>query len=302
MELFTKILYLWESSLLFTSFPKGVIFMLRGLTKAGFGTSIDDKQFIELAANFNFQSVDIDAKQFIENYGLPDAKAILEENKIVVGAIALPVEWRKSNEEFQSDIVNLVSSAKAAFDLGCTRCCTYILPSTDLKPASFMSTVIKRLRACAEILDVYGIRLGLEYVGPHHLRKLGKYPFIWTQNETLELIDAIGKSNVGILLDSYHWYTTGLSSEDITRLNEKHIVHVHINDAYPLPIEELKDNDRLYTGEGVIDLPLFLNSIKQTGYNGSISQEVLTPNLPSESVVEIMKRTKQGFDKVFSSI
>lgn len=301
MELFTKI-YTYGKAPYFLHISERGIFMLRGLTKAGFGTSIEDKQFIELAADFNFQSVDIDAKQFIENYGLPHAKAILEENKIVIGAISLPVEWRKSNEEFQSDIVNLISSAKAAFDLGCTRCCTYILPSTDLKPASFMITAIKRLRACAEILDVYGIRLGLEYVGPHHLQKLGKYPFIWTQNETLELIDAIGKSNVGLLLDSYHWYTTGLSSEDITRLNEKQIVHVHINDAYRLPIEEIKDNDRLYTGEGVIDLPLFLNSIKQTGYNGAISQEVLTPNPPTESVVELMKRSKNGFDKVFSSI
>ncbi|WP_226526752.1 sugar phosphate isomerase/epimerase family protein [Metabacillus niabensis] len=276
--------------------------MLRGLTKAGLGSFADDKQFIELASEYSFQSVDLDAKNLIEAYGLIEAQEILLVNNIQLGAIGLPVEWRSSHEEFSKDLVNLASAAKAAQELGCTRCCTYILPSTDLKSAQFMSLAVKRLRICAEILGSYDVRLGLEYVGPHHLRNTWKNPFIWTQEETLQLIDAIGLPNVGLLLDSYHWYTTGLSSEDLSNLNAQQIVHVHINDAENLPVEELKDNDRLYTGEGVIDLPLFLKSIKKTGYSGPISQEVLTPSQPSESGEELIKRSKIGFDKVFSNI
>lgn len=276
--------------------------MLRGLTKAGLGSFTDDKQFIELASEYSFQSVDLDAKNLIDVYGLIEAKEILQSNNIQLGAIGLPVEWRNSHEEFTKDLVNLASTAKAAQDLACTRCCTYILPSTDLKSAQFMSLAVKRLRICAEILGSYDVRLGLEYVGPHHLRNTWKNPFIWTQEETLQLIDAIGLPNVGLLLDSYHWYTTGLSSKDLSNLNEQQIVHVHINDAADLPVEGLKDNDRLYTGEGVIDLPLFLKSIKKTGYSGPISQEVLTPKQPSESGEELIKRSKIGFDKVFNNI
>ncbi|MGQ4664743.1 sugar phosphate isomerase/epimerase family protein [Metabacillus halosaccharovorans] len=276
--------------------------MLRGLTKAGLGSFADDKQFIELASEYSFQSVDLDAKDLIEVYGLIGAKEILQVNNIHLGAIGLPVEWRSSHEEFTKDLVNLASAAKAAQDLGCTRCCTYILPSTDVKSAQFMSLAVKRLRICAEILGSYDVRLGLEYVGPHHLRNTWKNPFIWTQEETLQLIDAIGLPNVGLLLDSYHWYTTGLSSEDLSNLNEQQIIHVHINDAADLPVEGLKDNDRLYTGEGVIDLHLFLKSIKETGYSGPISQEVLTPEQPSESGEELIKRSKIGFDKVFNNI
>ena len=276
--------------------------MLRGLTKAGLGTFVDDKQFIELAAEYSFQTVDLDAKDFIEAYGQEGAKEILQSNNIQIGAVGLPVEWRSSDKEFTQDLVTLASSAKAAQDLDCTRCCTYILPSTDFKSAQFMSLAVKRLKICAEILGSYGIRLGLEYVGPHHLRSTWKNPFIWTQEETLQLIDAIGLPNVGVLLDSYHWYTTGLSSEDLSNLNEQQIVHVHINDAADLPVNDLKDNDRLYTGEGVIDLPLFLKSIKKTGYSGPISQEVLTPTQPKESSEELIKRSKIGFDKVFNRL
>lgn len=276
--------------------------MLRGITKAGLGNISDDKRFIELAAEFGFQSVDLDAFSFVDQYGLEKARGILMENNMIVGSIGLPVEWRTSTEEFNQDLTKLASVAKAAAELGITRCCTYILPSTDLKSANFMSLAVTRLRICADILGSYGIRLGLEYVGPHHLRNRWANPFIWTQQETLEFIDAIGLPNVGLLLDSYHWYTTGLTSEDLANLTENQIVHVHINDAYNLPIKELKDNDRLITGEGVIDLPLFLNSIKRTGYTGPIAQEVLTTTTPTESVEELLRRTKNGYDKVFAKL
>ncbi|MBO1510284.1 sugar phosphate isomerase/epimerase family protein [Metabacillus bambusae] len=276
--------------------------MLRGITKAGLGQIADDKRFIELAAEFGFHSVDLDAKNFIDEYGVDRAKDILQKNEIEIGSIGLPVEWRQSTEIFSEGLSDLTATAKAAAELGCTRCCTYILPSTDLKAARLMSLAVKRLRICSDVLSAYGIRLGLEYVGPHHLRKTWKNPFIWTQEETLELIDAIGLSNVGLLLDSYHWYTTGLTSQDLVKLKENQIVHVHINDAYNLPAAELKDNDRLYTGEGVIDLALFLQSIKQTGYTGPVAQEVLTPSMPTQPIEELFRRSKLGFDKVFSEL
>src|SRR5690606_25797605 len=134
-------------------------------------------------------------------------------------------------EQFQQGLANLVVEAEAAASLGGTRCCTYILPSTDLQPAHFMALATKRLRVCAEILSAYGIRLGLEFVGPHHLRTNWANPFIWTMQETLDWIDAIGSPNVGLLLDAYHWYTNEMTVEDLYVLRPDQIVHAHINDA-----------------------------------------------------------------------
>ncbi|MBM7570021.1 sugar phosphate isomerase/epimerase family protein [Aquibacillus albus] len=276
--------------------------MLRGLTRAGLGNLENDKEFISLAASYGFQSVDLDAKGLIDAYGLEASKKLLLQQNIVIGSTNLPVEWRQTDKEFQQGITHLPAAAQAAAELGCTSCCTYILPSTDFKSASFMSVVVKRLRICAEILGAYGIRLGLEFVGPVHLRTAWKNPFIWTLDETLELIDAIGAPNVGILLDSYHWYTTGLTNADIEKLTVNQIVHVHINDAHDIPVDELKDNDRLYPGEGVIDLAGFLRSVRQTGYNGAVAQEVLTPEQPTATPEELVQRSKVGFDRVFREL
>ncbi|NIK75203.1 sugar phosphate isomerase/epimerase [Paenibacillus castaneae] len=275
--------------------------MLRGLTGAGLGRIESDEQLIELAAAHGFQAVDIDAGSLINRHGVEKARELLTSNGLIIGSIGLPVEWRTTEEAFLEGLEKLASAAAAAAALGCTSCCTYILPSTDYKAAHFMALATRRLRTCAQILGAYGIRLGLEFVGPHHLRTRWENPFIWTLEETLDWIAAIGESNVGLLFDAYHWYTNGLTVSDIEALRADQIVHVHINDAPNVPVEEALDNGRLYPGEGVIDLVGFLQGLAKIGYKGAVSQEILTAEAPSDSPEVLVLRSKAGFDKVFGA-
>ncbi|MBD2872518.1 sugar phosphate isomerase/epimerase family protein [Paenibacillus arenilitoris] len=275
--------------------------MLRGLTGAGLGRIESDERFIELAAAHGFQAVDLDAASLIARHGVEKARDLLESNGLVIGSIGLPVEWRTTEEAFLEGVQKLAAAAAAAQALGCTSCCTYILPSTDWKAAHFMAVATRRLRTCAQILGAYGIRLGLEFVGPHHLRTRWANPFIWTVEETLDWIGAIGESNVGLLFDAYHWYTNGLTVADIEALRADQIVHVHINDAPDVPVEEALDNGRIYPGEGVIDLAGFLKALHKIGYKGAVSQEILTAEPPNQTPEELFKRSQAGFDKVFGA-
>ncbi|MGO4696938.1 sugar phosphate isomerase/epimerase family protein [Paenibacillus sp. 2TAB26] len=275
--------------------------MLRGLTGAGLGRIESDEHLIKLAGAYGFQAVDLDAASLINRYGVEQARELLASNGVVIGSIGLPVEWRTTEEAFLEGLEKLASSAAAAAALGCTSCCTYILPSTDLKAARFMALATRRLRTCAQILGAYGIRLGLEFVGPHHLRTRWENPFIWTLEETLEWIDAIGESNVGLLFDAYHWYTNSLTVADIEALRPEQIVHVHINDAPDVPVEEALDNGRVYPGEGVIDLVGFLQALNRIGYKGAVSQEILSSEAELQTPEELAQRSKAGFDKVFGA-
>lgn len=275
--------------------------MLRGLTGAGLGKLESTEQFIELAAKYGFEAVDIDALALVESHSIDGARELLGKHGLVVGSIGLPVEWRGSEERFRADLPKLTQAAAAAAALGCTSCCTYVLPSTDLNAAHFMALATRRLRTCAQILGAYGIRLGLEFVGPHHLRTRWKHPFIWTVEETLDWIDAIGESNVGLLYDAYHWYTNGLTAADIEKLRPEQIVHVHINDAPDVPVEDVLDNGRVYPGEGVIDLAGFLQALEKIGYKGAVSQEILTATPPTDSPESLVQRSKAGFDKVYAA-
>jgi sugar phosphate isomerase/epimerase len=275
--------------------------MLRGLTRAGLGKIESNEQFIELAAKYGFQAVDIDALSLVETHTVAGARELLASRGLVVGSIGLPVEWRSTEEVFREGLPKLAQAAEAAAALGCTSCCTYVLPSTDLGAAHFMALATRRLRTCAQILGAYGIRLGLEFVGPHHLRTRWQNPFIWTIDETLDWIDAIGERNVGLLFDSYHWYTNGGTVADIAKLRADQIVHVHINDAPDVPVEEALDNGRVYPGEGVIDLAGFLQGLQGIGYTGAVAQEILTAEPPTDSPESLVQRSKAGFDKVYAA-
>ncbi|QJD86855.1 sugar phosphate isomerase/epimerase family protein [Cohnella herbarum] len=275
--------------------------MIRGLTRAGLGIIESNERFIADAARFGFQAIDLNPVHFIKECGLDKAEHLLESKGVMIGSIDLDVDWRSSEERFREGLKALPEAAEAAISLGCFKCCTYILPSTDEAAAPFMAAATRRLRLCADILGAYGIRLGLEFVGSRHLRTQWANPFLWTMDDTLDWIETIGARNAGLLIDSYHWHTNGLAVDDLLKLKPADIVHVHINDAKAGPIENLLDDDRLYPGEGVIDLHGFLQGLRAAGYTGVVAQEVLGSH-SSASMEELLARSKAGFDKVFANI
>ncbi|SEN06302.1 sugar phosphate isomerase/epimerase [Paenibacillus sp. OV219] len=275
--------------------------MLRGLSRAGLGNIGSDEQMIALAQQYGFQTVDIDARGLIERNGLEGAQELLKKSGVSVGAIGLSVEWRSTEEKFREGLAKLADDAAAAAALGSKVCCTYVLPATDYKAAHFAVIATRRLRTCAQILGAYGISLGLEFVGPHHLRTLWANPFLWSMDETLDWIAAIGEPNVGLLLDSYHWYTNGHTIAGIEALKPEQIAHVHINDAPDVPFEAALDNGRIYPGEGVIDLAGFLAALNSIGYKGSVTQEILSSEPPVGSPEELLARSKAGYDKVYTA-
>ncbi len=260
------------------------------------------QDFIRVASKHGFQAIDVDGKEIldmVQTMGVQSALDFLAQHDMRIGSFGLPVEWQHTTEQFQQSLTDLAIFADAAAKIGCTVCCTYILPSTDYDSASFMVIATSRLRTCAEILGAYGISLGLEFVGPHHLRTQWKNPFIWTMEDTLTWIDAIDKKNVGLLLDAYHWYTTESTLQDLLQLHASQVVHVHVNDAPNTPISAVLDNDRLYPLEGVIDLAGFLRALDTIGYQGVVAQEVLRLTPPQESLEELLTNSEKAFTAMF---
>jgi sugar phosphate isomerase/epimerase len=278
--------------------------MIKGLTRAGIGNGCSLADFIRMASANGIGAIDVNCKEIkdlINQQGVSGFIEVLQQNRMQIGAINLPIQWRMQEEQFREGLNLLVQDAEAASRVGCTIGTSYISPSTKQNAAPFMAAAIKRLRICAEILDAFGIKLALEFVGPHHLRTIENNVFIWTAEDTLTMIEAIGRRNVGLLYDSFHWHTNGLTVKDILKLDQSQIVHVHINDAPLLPIADILDNDRRYPGEGSVDLVGFLQALKQIGYQGVVSQEVLLKQPPQESVEELIRKSGVGMQKIFAS-
>ncbi len=255
-------------------------------------------EFARLAANTGYPGVDVALDRAMKA-GAPSTRALLDQLKLRPAILGFPVEFRKDDATFQRDMQKLDAAAQFARDIHCPRMMTWLNSSSETPKAELRALYKQRFTAAAAVLARYQVRLGLEFLGPLHLRTRFPHEFIWRMNEMMEFARECGP-NVGLNLDSWHWYHAGATPDDIIAAGKRGIVHVHFNDAAAQPPEKVLDNERLLPGEGVIDLVAFLHALKAIGYEDALSVEVfagklkeLTPEAAARAGLESSRRVMQ---------
>jgi len=271
--------------------------MYRGLNPGAIGITLPFVDTVQLAAKHGLGGIDLSPALLFEASSAERraAKQALMETGLLAGGYALPVHFRGSGELFRRDLERLPEVAATAAEFGCTRCVTCILPYHDelTFPENF-ELHRERLGECARVLEANGARLGLEFVGTGTMREGHPYDFIHDMKGVLELCKVIDAPHVGILLDSFHWHTSGGTVEQLeAQLSPEQIVYVQISDApADVPREEQRDDRRLLPGAtGVIDLAGFLDVLRAKGYDGPVtaapSAEELQALLPDDVLCRV---------------
>jgi len=228
--------------------------------------------FAELAHRTGYPGTDVNLREALP-FGTPDTLALLHKLQLKPAVVDLPVEFRKDDETFRADLAKLDEAVQFAVGIGCPRMTTYVMSSSETPKAELRKIYKARFTACANVLARSHCRLGLEFLGPLHIRTRFPHEFIWRMNEMLEFARECGP-NVGLLLDSWHWHHAGATTADIIAAGKDGIVHVQVNDSADLPPDKIRDNERLMPGEGVINLVAFLQALKEIGYADGVSPEV----------------------------
>jgi sugar phosphate isomerase/epimerase len=229
-------------------------------------------EFARLAAKTGFGGTDVNLSAAMKE-GTEATRRLLAELKLKPAIVGLPVDFRKDDAAFRQTMTGLAEAAEFAVAIGCPRMSTYIMPSSELPKAEQRKIFLDRFRAIAEVLQRKRVRLGLENVTPLHLRKRLPHEFIWRTDEMLGFAQECGP-NVGLLLDSWHWHHAEGTVQDIIMAGKDRIVHVQAADAPKLPPEQIRDNERLMPGEGIIDWNAFFGALKKVGYADGVSPEV----------------------------
>ncbi len=84
--------------------------------------------------------------------------------------------------------------------------------------------------------------------------------------ETLAFIDEVNQPALGLLLDTFHVNIEEASWTEPfrTAMRAGKLYHVHLG-----------DNNRLPPGQGLIDFPAIVATLRETGYTGYLSAELL---------------------------
>lgn len=281
--------------------------MTINLSCGAIGVSANQVQAIDLAHHHGFESVDASG-DYLAGLSDQQLKELLEDMKkkgIVFGSAGLPVEFRQDEGRFKESLSRLPRTAAGLRRAGVVRVGTYLSPGHDqLTYLLNFKQHARRLREAAQILKDHGQRLGLEYVGTQTLRNMRKYPFLHTMAETKELIAEIGTGNVGLVLDSWHWWTAGDTAPDILALRGDEVVAVDLNDAPAgIPKDQQRDNRReLPCATGVIDAAAFLNALNRIGFDGPVRAEPFNKPLNDLANEEACAATAAAMKKAFALI
>jgi sugar phosphate isomerase/epimerase len=113
---------------------------------------------------------------------------------------------------------------------------------------------------------------------------------------------ASGEPDATILPDVYHLYKGGSAPRGLRMLNGKALPAIHLND-YPAepPRAEIKDEHRIYPGDGVAPLKEILRDLEAIGFDGYLSLELFNreywkqdPDAVLRTGLEKMKAIAEG--------
>lgn len=279
--------------------------MFRNASWGAIGVSVGFDEGLDLAAELGFEGVDVPigkAAEMVDQGAGAAFQALYSERGLQMGPWGVPVNWRGSEAEWRAGLAELPRLAAAGRAVGATRVATWIPPSSDeLDFEANWRFHVERFRPIAQILADHDCRLGLEFIGPKTLRVGKKYEFVYNLPGMLELCADIGP-NVGLLLDAWHWYTSGGDEAQLAGLDNAQVVVVHVNDAPAgVPRDEQLDNVRcLPAATGVIDIATFMKHLARMGYDGPVTVEPFNQELREMDDRAAAAKTKASLDTIFA--
>ncbi|MBM3265683.1 MAG: sugar phosphate isomerase/epimerase [candidate division Zixibacteria bacterium] len=254
------------------------------------------EQDIESAARAGFEGVEIWSRKldtYLETHSVDALKELLGRHRLRVAALC-PYSLIGFSDN-RGSIIAIRNAADIAEKIGCP----VLLVCGDPPPAG--TDRDNALDAMANVACTYadwaqdhGVKIAIE--------PLGRHPLIPGPNEALEIIDRADHESLGLMMDTFHYYKSGVTLDDIRRIPVELLLVVHINDSEDRPREELNDKHRVYMGEGIIPLKPTLEILKEKGYAGALSVEIFRDEYWSQDPDAISVASKQALDRLMTAV
>lgn len=167
--------------------------------------------------------------------------------------------------------------------------CPWVLvvpgPTDGRTDAQVTSDTVATLREMADAAAEFGISVAFEFMG-----------FPWAAVRDVagawEIVQEANRPNLGIIVDTAHFYAGGSTLESIREVDPERLVVLHINDVEDVAKPDITDGHRLYPGEGVIPLQDILGAVRATGWDGVLSVELFREEYWQQDPLAVAREAK----------
>jgi len=250
---------------------------------------------IRAASRAGYALLEIWAKKmeaFLSNGSLRDLNGLFDKGKIKPLAIN-SVEFVTFNSRWEK--INTMNLIQRYAEIADKINCPYIVLVPSPRPTGVSDKEIfeESVRVLREISNKFRsnrVKFAFEFLG-----------FSWCSVSTLEqdfeIVKAVNRKNIGMVLDTFHFFAGGSSLDSIQRVDPDKIFILHINDSEDLPKSDLQDAHRLYPGEGVIPLREIVSKLKEIQYDGPVSIEMFRPAYWARPAEEVARKGMEAIRK-----
>ena len=116
-----------------------------------------------------------------------------------------------------------------------------------------------------------------------------------------EIVRQVAQPNVGLVIDSFHFYAGGSTIESIDALDAGRLFIFHINDAEDLPREQLEDRHRLLPGLGILPLKEIIAALRRIDYDRVASVEIFRPEYWKRDPFELAREARAAVERVLDT-
>jgi len=226
-------------------------------------------------------------KEYLMSHTVDELAAFFEQSKIKPFAFNGLEEFSYRSPEMYSETVEdlkLVCGISDALN------CKMITMDPGGPPAHLTVEQIKadNIAVMEDLLTIarpYNMKFAFEFCGSPGCS-------VNTLSQAMDIINEMNCDDVGVIIDFFHFWAMGSKIEDLKAIDTAKISMIHIDDAENYPTGQANDGDRLWPGDGVIDIDSIMNVLVQKGYDGVFSLELFRPEyweMDTEEAIRIGK-------------
>lgn len=132
------------------------------------------------------------------------------------------------------------------------------------------------------------IEIGMKEFNLHPALVFVKYFPLKTMGQAAGIALDANHPDAMIIPDTFHMYISEGGFEGLKLLKGEMIAIFQFADAPSSPsLEELKDEHRVYPGDGILPLPQVLRDLKASGFRGCVSLELYNPDYWKQDLQEV---------------